>query len=394
MMKKRGFLLIIFFILFLFGSCNQADTLKEESREGSVGNSSGDSNSSRVNAGDIAVKPVQEIDKILKNGIKVQAPVKIASNIALENLKTYIVQGKKHDFEKAKELLLAEREIVSSEVNSYDAGTVINVIETKEGYSLMGSSEGGIRLYGPLSQEISDVFINYYLNPMKNDESFLAKNDLSFSSREQVVKESINILSELDIDVDSSPMIYSFSKGDPYTVLAFSQDGVVEKTTFFSQDCYLLEFQITVENMPVSKEMSGSVKAGNSVGGTAVKIVYSSQGIEDFSFEYDYSFVKNLSENQKAITAEEALEKLDEKYDSIILEGGYTVERINFEYIPIQDQKENQVILAPVWRFGINHAIQFPGKEDSTEIVEQSERSFIIFDAITGEEILTDAGSI
>lgn len=391
-MKKSVLLVVTFFILFLLGGCRTLDASNEEMKQDSQGDSSVGENSSQVSQKNIALDIPYQIDKTLENGIKVRTAVQISPEIDINRLKTYKVFDKKHDIEKAKALLLANKEIIASEENSIDENRVINITETKDGCSLLSNFRKDIRLYGSLGQEISFALNKNYLSQEKNDEKFLAKQELSFSTREQVTQAVLEIAKELDVNIISSPVIYSFSKGQSYTTPVFSESGMIEETKYFTRDCYFLEFQIAVDNIPVSKEMSGSEKNGNGMSGTALEVLYSAEGIEEFYMYGDYEIVETLSENQKGISAEEALQRLEDKYDTIILEGEYTVERIDFEYIPLPE-KEGQYTLVPVWRFGINHAVEFSGKTDRTEIVRQNERSFVIFNAITGEEILTDSGS-
>lgn len=391
-MKKSVVLLVILSILSLFGGCNTNGIYKEESERKSLEGGSKATNSSQLNQGSMVNFP-QQIDKTLENGIKIEAAVQISSDINMESLKTYKARVKKHDIQKAKELLLVDKEIITSEENRINENEVILITETEDGYSLSSNSGKDIMFFGPLVQEISFALTRGYLSQDRNDEKFLAKQDLSFSSREQVIQEVKGIAKELEINIDSTPVIYSFSKGQSYVTSVFSGSGAIEETKEFTQDCYLLEFQITADNMPIAKEMSGSPKNGNNTGGIILEVLYSAQGVEAFNMTGDYEIVETLSENQRGISAEEALQRLEYKYNTIILEGAYTVERINFEYIPLPE-KEDEYTLIPVWRFGINHAILFPGKEDPTKTVEQNERSFVIFNALTGEEILTDVGEI
>ena len=105
--------------------------------------------------------------------------------------------------------------------------------------------------------------------------------------------------------------------------------------------------------------------------------------------------MQEKSEAQPVISLEEILEKEKAKYDSIILEGEYTIYDIRLEYIaqPVASE-ENAFNLIPVWRFSVEHRYEQAAKTEDGESFEVVQNTYDLYDALTGEEIPYNAGSI
>jgi len=63
-------------------------------------------------------------------------------------------------------------------------------------------------------------------------------------------------------------------------------------------------------------------------------------------------------------------------------------------YTPIQQQNVTEAKIIPVWRFQTNHTLQYSAKNDSNEIVEMTDTSYILINALDGTELLHSNGDI
>lgn len=104
--------------------------------------------------------------------------------------------------------------------------------------------------------------------------------------------------------------------------------------------------------------------------------------------------VTDVGTVQTVLTLDEALQIVDDKYNSIILEGNYKIDKIEMAYTPIRQQDVSQAKIIPVWRFQTNHTLQYSAKKDSNETVEMTDTSYILINALDGTELLHENGEI
>ena len=89
---------------------------------------------------------------------------------------------------------------------------------------------------------------------------------------------------------------------------------------------------------------------------------------------------------------DEIISRLDEKYNSIILDGKYTVEKIQLEYIPLETTEANSYELIPAWRFYVGHEMNIQNKDDSSKTELYKMPTQVLFNATDGTEIQTGVG--
>ena len=90
---------------------------------------------------------------------------------------------------------------------------------------------------------------------------------------------------------------------------------------------------------------------------------------------------------QRVLTLDEALDKVDEKYNSIIMEGDYYINDIQMAYMPIKTDDAGIVRLIPVWYFQTTHQILLPDKSGTGEIMLPQD-GYILINALDGTELL------
>lgn len=146
--------------------------------------------------------------------------------------------------------------------------------------------------------------------------------------------------------------------------------------------------------MPISKYGNGIFYDGSFTSGTSITMCYSKDGVVAFYMPYEFSIVTE-SEMQSVLNIEAAIDLIDKKYNSVILEGNYLIYGIDFEYVPMPiKNKGNLFTLVPAWRFNVEHTYMLDAKTDGGSPVDFTEKSSIVFNAVSGDEIPCDWGGI
>lgn len=168
-------------------------------------------------------------------------------------------------------------------------------------------------------------------------------------------------------------------------------DFVIEPTKEDEQ--YVLEYPIAVNGMPLAVFDGGSYSGDVWVTGTSVKVFYGVEGLNMLAMPYALD-VTDAGTPQPVLTLDEAIQKLEEKFDSLIVEGEWRVDEIEMAYIAVPIEGTNDAKLLPVWRFQTEHTMEYAGKDDPNETTTLTDRGDILFNALDGTELLKNNGSI
>lgn len=239
-----------------------------------------------------------------------------------------------------------------------------------------------------------------------NAEAFRTGENLDFATIEQAQAEIQAVLDKLEIPVVREPRCYtldyeslSAENERQYAITMEIAEGMEaftpEKLEVREEDaCYMFYYPVAIDGMPISPYLSGVYGDGSLMAGTELIACYNKDGLAGLTLEYQ-PLVQEKSAAQPIIPLEEILEKEKAKYDSVILEGEYTIYDIRLEYIvqPVSTE-ENSYNLIPVWRFSVEHRYEQAAKSDAGESFEVVQNTYDLFDAFTGEEIPYNAGDI
>lgn len=168
-------------------------------------------------------------------------------------------------------------------------------------------------------------------------------------------------------------------------------DFVIEPTKEDEQ--YVLEYPLAVNGMPLGSFDGGSYSGDVWVTGTSVKVFYGAEGLNMLSMPYALD-VTDAGTPQPVLTLDEAIQKLEEKFDSMIVEGEWRVDEIEMAYIAVPIEGTNDAKLLPVWRFQTEHTMEYAGKDDPNETTTLTDKGDILFNALDGTELLKNNGSI
>lgn len=156
---------------------------------------------------------------------------------------------------------------------------------------------------------------------------------------------------------------------------------------------YIFDYPIAVNGMPLGNFEGGGYSDDSYMTGTFLRMTYGEEGIRAMTLPYALD-VTEVGAMQPVLTLDEALQIVDDKYNSIIMEGNYKIDKIEMAYTPIQQQNVTEAKIIPVWRFQTNHTLQYSAKNDSNEIVEMTDTSYILINALDGTELLHSNGDI
>ena len=123
----------------------------------------------------------------------------------------------------------------------------------------------------------------------------------------------------------------------------------------------------------------------NVVPGSIIRATYSKDGIQNLEISNIYIGEKEV-EKKTLCTMNTILNAIDQKYNSVILQGNYKVNSMELEYIADIRDKSEKYTLLPVWRCSISHNYDTQDK-NSSKIINIEDNSILFIDATSGTEI-------
>lgn len=306
------------------------------------------------------------VEKTLSSGVKVDADVYVPESMQQQNLPEMQGTGQEIDFEKIKEIFCAGKKITEETEGSYPPdmpGALTEAekhLSTEDGdYLLVGC---GNSFFYTAARDTQDT---------SNLELYKTGEDLDFATIAEADGEIRKVAEELGISVGDSVC---------YTIDTSSMPH------------YVFRYDLLVNGLPLGKFDGGSYSDNVFTPGTYLTAVLDEDGIRHF----DVSYVLKETETgdaQRVLTLDEALDKVDEKYNSIIMEGDYYINDIQMAYTPIKTDDAGIVRLIPVWYFQTTHQILLPDKSGTGEIM-LPQSGYILINALDGTELLHSNGEI
>lgn len=397
-MKRNSIIGVIFLCMIGLNSCSSKNTsegnrLKENKTETEV--------EANQNGKEKTKQAPEMIKKTLSSGVKVDAKIEVNDTTDFSKAKEYSVDYQEFDVDKLYHLFMEKEEIVEKteekDTESDEGNGIIRYYKSKTG-KVFGSY-GGISINYSTSKYQNIQVEHSVALARSNGESELdeLKQELPFETREQAEKKVTELLTELGVNFDKGhcySIEYNWLKNKTKEIeAAFGEQGRSEKEIEemgWSEklNCYLFEYSELVDKVPVMGEER--LIKNRTISSPTIRIIYSKDGIEEFEVSYLY---KPISEMKVAaiLDTESAVDKLDEKYNSIILEGEYTVSKMRLEYVVDYNVDKKQYSLIPAWHFDISHEIEIPSEEDTNKLVRDVILEQVYMNAIDGTEILMSA---
>lgn len=377
MAKKNSVLWCVIFSLCFLGGCVNKEVVESPIN-------------AKENCEDSNEEFPEHIDNILSSGVEVDADIDMPE-FDTKNVSIYQGATLKIDTKKLCGVLLSDPVTQHIEKNGQS-----DEMENLCTYSGEDGSE--IISIGDIWAKFSTVKFAQIRTDFETETIAHGQMDFDFASRNKADLKIKEILELLDIEIYSEyecvSMDYKTLKEknlEQYVGLEdveeFKEDINILKTIPWSEDynCYCFTYYGTIDGYklnPHDRETNNNV-----VPGSIIRAVYSRDGIQ--SLEISNIYIKQKEVEKKTLcTMDTVLKAIDQKYNSIILQGDYKVISMELEYIADIRGNNEEYILLPVWRCSINHKYDTQDK-NSSETVNIEDNSIILIDAISGIEIFS-----
>ena len=365
-MKRFAVVLLSVLLVLLPGCTKPVTESGVQSTESGTAESTAEALSSTESGAENTAEKAEHITRTLSSGVKVDADVYVPESMQKSALAEMRGQGQLIDYEELKSLFCSGKTITEEGEEPWEMVTpgameaVGKYVSTQDGDYLQRIC--GNTFYYMTERDIQDI---------ENLTIYETGKNLDFASIEETDKTIRDIAEKLNIAV---------GKGVCYTIDTSSQPH------------YVFQYEILVNGMPLGKFDGGSYSDNVFTPGTYLTAVLDEDGIRHF----DVSYVLKETETgdaQRVLTLDEALDKVDEKYNSIIMEGDYYINDIQMAYTPIKTDDTKIVRLIPVWYFQTTHQILLPDKSGTGEIMLPQD-GYILINALDGTELLHSNGDI
>ena len=365
-MKRFAVVLLSVLLVLLPGCTKPVTESGVQSTESGTAESTAEALSSTESGAENTAEKAEHITQTLSSGVMVDTGVYVPESMQQQNLPEMQGTGQEIDFEKIKEIFCAGKKITEETEGSYPPdmpGALTEAekhLSTEDGdYLLVGC---GNSFFYTAARDTQDT---------SNLELYKTGKDLDFATIAEADEEIRKVAEELGISVGDSVC---------YTIDTSSMPH------------YIFQYDLLVNGMPLGKFDGGSYSDNVFTPGTYLTAVLDEDGIRHF----DVSYVLKETETgdaQRVLTLDEALDKVDEKYNSIIMEGDYYINDIQMAYTPIKTDDAGIVRLIPVWYFQTTHQILLPDKSGTGEIMLPQD-GYSLINALDGTELLHENGEI
>lgn len=365
-MKRFAVVLLSVLLVLLPGCTKPVTESGVQSTESGTAESTAEALSSTESGAENTAEKAEHITQTLSSGVMVNADVYVPESMQKSALAEMRGQGQLIDYEELKSLFCSGKTITEGGEEPWEMVTpgameaVGKYVSTQDGDYLQRIC--GNTFYYMTERDIQDIEDLTIYETGKN---------LDFASIEETDKTIRDIAEKLNIAVGDSVC---------YTIDTSSMPH------------YVFRYDLLVNGLPLGKFDGGSYSDNVFTPGTYLTAVLDEDGIRHF----DVSYVLKETETgdaQRVLTLDEALDKVDEKYNSIIMEGDYYINDIQMAYTPIKTDDAGIVRLIPVWYFQTTHQILLPDKSGTGEIMLPQD-GYILINALDGTELLHENGEI
>lgn len=384
-MKKKMITVIVFlvFAMFLF-SCGKKQQNDIKSISSDLIDNEADTKKSKI---------PDRIEKTLSSGIKADAETAVPQGINSSKIKKFSVGPQELDIEKIYDWFIGSEEIDDKASQPVEDSNGSFQYYTKSGKQLIGNKREFVNYSIP---EYDNIRLTGCLSD--KDNASLMNQEFSFETRkdaEEKVKEffrdmGINVYSEFNCYTIDYKWMQEENEIDEELKQELIKAGKLEETQkerVWNEDlnCYFFEVKQEIDHIPVTNKMREIKNIG--IPAPHIYVVYSKHGIAQFMISGLFAVTKEVSEGP-VLDLDQALELLDQKYNSFILEGEYTLTQISLEYVIDAGSNKGEYTLVPVWNFHMLQKVKSPDKEDENKMETEELKSEVLFNALDGTELL------
>ena len=209
--------------------------------------------------------------------------------------------------------------------------------------------------------EIGNIYTSYYPDEKVEISGYGENKELDFMSKQEVIDRMQTVLT--DIGIENSRLLHIYAL--PVEYHQYRENEYV-KEGYLSEDkklgdrwndyggCYELIFTTEINRIPLT-EFGYTAADDFGYNGCEISVLYSADGIQYISASNRYRADESSAENKVLLSADEILDHLKSKFESIIMDGDYVVKEIKLCYFPqIVDKKEGKFRIIPIWQITIN----------------------------------------
>lgn len=348
-----------------------------------------------VDISDISTDGLKKIKAQLSSGVIVNAELKVPEAAELEDMPVYSASLQELPFDKFSNSFAKNRSVIEkTEQPSEDniGNGSYKYYQLEDGSTL--TYNGGIFLHYS-SAKYRNIQVDFEI---ENDEEDSFNKDFDFETRELADKKIREIFRDLGLEVAEECKSYSIdykwlqekNQMPEYPDIAEKIQIEMEEIVWSNKlDCYLFRYFGSANNMPITNQLRE--EKGILIPAPGIYVVYSRDGIEQIDISNCFQ-IENEENRTSVYGVNEILDVLDEKYNSIILEGNYSVDKLQLEYVPIETAQANKYQLIPAWRIYVSHEINIQNKDDPSKSEVIALPTQILFNAIDGTELQTGVG--
>lgn len=362
----------------------------------SVGVVNGSQAETSNNTGLTSKSDIEHISRTLSSGVEVDADMMYPSGMDFSSLSTYKAIIQEFDLDKNQEVITYGRNIQSSEIHD-DARDLYgelgeyryDVFEDGGGCTL---NKYMVSLSSLLSQEITFGFVEGPGSPGYNIDTYLTGKIFDFATIEEAFQDIKAEFKKMDIEISDYYTCYSMdyeTLNQESARLKALREGHGKALKLTEEDnCYKFSLFASAGGYPITGDSTGSADKGGFEFGSMVSATYSKDGIIDMCAYAVYEVTDTAKKEAGCLSAEELIGKIDEKYNSIIMDGTIKVTSIEFMYFPIGISGSDEVELVPGWKVLAENTFMIQSKENPDKMAEISMNITLRFNGVTGEEIL------
>lgn len=336
----------------------------------------------------------EHINCILSSGVEVDAAIDMPE---LDTKEVSICQGAtlKIDAKKISDVLLGDSVTEYSEKNGQGQETgVLYTYSGKDGSEITSINDTWVKFSSAKFADIRTDFETEEVSDGHLEFAFASERKADLKIREMLEMLGIEIYSEyewISMDYETLRAKNLEQYAGLEEVEEFQEDMNRLTAISWSEDynCYCFTYYGSVDGFKLNAQDRET--NNNVVPGSVIRAVYSKDGIQSLEISNIYTKQKEI-EKKMLCTMDTVLSRLDQKYNSIILQGNYKVTSMELVYMADVQDNNGEYILRPVWRCNVQHEYDTQDK-NSSEIVNIEDYATILIDAISGTEIYS-GGSI
>lgn len=369
-MKKFYFFMMVILVLVLCTSCMKND---------------GDS--AKLN--DIPEKLTGEQGE----NLLADAEIVIPRDIDLSKLDILTADWLRMDSDKAYELFSGNQDLPlfqESTIQKGEESVERNVYEIGES-GMLGVSQAQIFLWTDQYQLLRRSLRSAFNAPVVNESlsKFSADGDLPFMTREKAAAETRELLAEIGLitcDTYEWRLLDAQTLNEQEMIDSMNPEEPPPADWAQEDNFYYFIFSQEIEGLPLVNSIQLAEGSATTVPQTTTECIYGKNGVVGVNLQNFYTKTGVKDADVAIISLEQALEQIKNKYNNLISDEPYVIERISLEYFPqYEDETQTGYILSPVWSFRVKCPDQITPDSDHLIL---SQTDLVLVDAISGKIIV------